>query len=140
MPTSSKAVAHRKGRDQPAVSRDVTTIRGENRMTRYLTLLAPPSPPEEPPTTVWLVNGVLTIADNELVTALRDLADHMDLCGPGLLVGNLTGVSLHDGLRITWSIRVPNLEQLTEVLGQPDPMVGYRLLTLTVTRNPDREA
>jgi hypothetical protein len=26
------------------------------------------------------------------------------------------------------------------VLGQPDPMVGYRLLTLTVTRNPDREA
>jgi signal transduction histidine kinase len=25
-------------------------------------------------------------------TALRELADHMDLCGPGLLVGNLTGL------------------------------------------------
>jgi len=109
-------------------------------MANYLTLLAPPSPPEEPPTTVWLVNGVLTITDSELVTALRELADHMDLCGPGLLVGNLTGVSLHDGLRITWSIRVPSREQLTELLGQPDLMTGYRLLTLTVTRNPDREA
>ena len=109
-------------------------------MANYLTLLAPPPPPNEPPTTVWLVNGVLTIADSELVTALRELADHMDLCGPGLLVGNLTGVSLHDRLRVTWSIRVPSREQLTEVLGQPDPMVGYRLLTLTVTRNPDREA
>jgi hypothetical protein len=109
-------------------------------MANYLTLLTPPSPPDEPSTTVWLVNGVLTIADTELVTALRDLADHMDLCGPGLLVGNLTGVSLHAGLRITWSIRVPSREQLTEVLGQPDPMTGYRLLTLTVTRNPDREA
>ena len=108
-------------------------------MANSLTFLAPPSPPEEPPTTVWLVNGVLTIADSELVTALRELADHMDLCGPGLLIGNLTGVSLHDGLRITWSIRVPSREQLTEVLGQPDPMAGYRLQTLTVTRTPDRE-
>jgi hypothetical protein len=34
----------------------------------------------------------------------------------------------------------PSREQLTEVVGQPDPMIGYRLLTLTVTRNPDREA
>jgi hypothetical protein len=108
-------------------------------MTRCLTLLTPPPPPNEPSTTVWLVNGVLTIADTELVTALRELADHMDLCGPGLLVGNLTGVSLHDGLRITWTIRVPSREQLAEVLGQPDPMTGYRLLTLTVTRNPARE-
>jgi hypothetical protein len=108
-------------------------------MANYLTLLAPPSPPDEPPTIVWLVNGVLTIADSELVTALRELADHMDLCGPGLLIGNLTGVSLHDHLRVTWTIRIPHSEQLTEVLGQPDPMVGYRLLTLTVTRNPDRE-
>jgi hypothetical protein len=64
----------------------------------------------------------------------------MDLCGPGLLIGNLTGISLHDHLRITWSIRVPNREQLTEVLGQSDPTAGYRLLTLTVTRSPDREA
>jgi hypothetical protein len=78
------------------------------------------------------VNGVLTIADTELVTALRELADHMDLCGPGLLIGNLTGLSINDRLRVTWSIRVPSREQLTEVLGQPDPMVGYRLLTLTV--------
>ena len=109
-------------------------------MANYLTLLTPPSPPDEPSTTVWLVNGVLTIADTELVTALRELADHMDLCGPGLLVGNLTGVSLHKGMRITWTIRVPSREQLTEVLGQPDPMTGYRLLTLTVTRNPDQEA
>jgi hypothetical protein len=109
-------------------------------MTRYLTVLAPPSPPEEPPTTVWLVNGVLTIADTELVAALRELADHMDLCGPGLLVGNLTGLSINDHLRITWTIRVPTGEQLTEVLGQPDPMTGYRLLTLTVTRNPNRDA
>ena len=108
-------------------------------MAYYLTLLAPPSPPDEPPTTVWLLNGVLTIADTELVTALRELADHMDLCGPGLLVGNLTGLSVNDRLRITWSIRVPSREQLIEVLGQPDPMVGYRLLTLTVTHNPDRE-
>jgi hypothetical protein len=108
-------------------------------MTNYLSLLAPPPPPNEPPTTVWLVNGVLTIADNELVTAIRELADHMDLCGPGLLVGNLTGVSLHDRLRVTWSIRIPTGEQLTEVLGQPDSLAGYRLLTLTVTRNPDRE-
>jgi hypothetical protein len=107
-------------------------------MTNYLTLLTPPPPPKEPSTTVWLVNGVLTIADSELVTALRDLIDHMDLCGPGLLIGNLTGVSLHDGLRVTWSIRVPSREQLTEVLGQPDPMTGYRLLTLTVTRNPEK--
>jgi hypothetical protein len=106
-------------------------------MANYLTLLPPPPPNE--PTTVWLVNGVLTIADSELVTALRELADHMDLCGPGLLLGNRTGVSLHDGLRVTWSIRIPNGEQLAEVLGQPDPMIGYRLLTLTVTRNPDRE-
>ena len=109
-------------------------------MTRYLTLLPPPSPPKEPSATVWLVNGVLTVADTELVTALRDLADHMDLCGPGLLLGNLTGLSVNERLRITWSIRVPSREQLTEVLGQPDPMIGYRLLTLTVTRNPDREA
>ena len=108
-------------------------------MTRYLTLLAPPSPPEEPPTTVWLVNGVLTIADSELVTVLRELADHMDLCGPGLLIGNLTGLSVNDRLRVTWSIRVPSCEHITEVLGQPDPMTGYRLLTLTVTRNPDRD-
>src|SRR4051794_12102803 len=108
-------------------------------MANYLTLLAPPSPPDEPPTTVWLVNGVLTIADTELVTALRELADHMDLCGHGLLIGNLTGVSLHAGLRITWTIRIPNGEQLIEVLGQPDPLADYRLLTLTVTRNPDRE-
>jgi hypothetical protein len=108
-------------------------------MTRYLTLLNPPPPPKEPSTTVWLVNGVLTIADSELVTALRELADHMDLCGPGLLVGNLTGLSINDRLRVTWSIRVPSREQLAEVLGQPDPMTGYRLLTLTVTRNPDRE-
>ena len=108
-------------------------------MTRYLTLLAPPPPPNEPPTTVWLVNGVLTIADSELVTALRELADHMDLCGPGLLIGNLTGLSVNDHLRIKWTIRVPSREQLTEVLGQSDPMVGYRLLTLTVTRNPDRD-
>jgi hypothetical protein len=86
------------------------------------------------------VNGVLAIADAELIAVLRDVADHMDLCGPGLLVGNLTGVSLHDGLRITWTIRVPSRKQLTEVLGQPDSLVGYRLLTLTVTRNPDREA
>jgi hypothetical protein len=100
--------------------------------------VSPPPPPSPP--TVWLMNGVLTIADTELVTALRELADHMDLCSPGLLVGNLTGVSLHDRLRVTWSIRIPSREQLTEVLGQPDPMVGYRLLTLTVTRNPDREA
>ena len=109
-------------------------------MANYLTLLAPPPPPNEPSTTVWLVNGVLTIADTELVTALRELADHMDLCGPGLLIGNLTGVSLHDRLRVTWSIRVPSREQLTEVLGQPDFTAGYRLLTLTVTRNSDREA
>ena len=109
-------------------------------MANYLTLLPPPSPPEVPPTTVWLVNGVLTIADTELVTALHDVADHMALCGPGLLIGNLTGVSLHEHLRVTWTIRVPSREQLTEVLGQPDPMTGYRLLTLTVTRNPDREA
>ena len=109
-------------------------------MTNHLTLLTPPPPPRGPSTTVWLVNGVLTIADNELVTALRELTDHMDLCGPGLLVGNLTGVSLHDRLRVTRSIRIPSGEQLTEVLGQPDPMTGYRLLTLTVTRNPDREA
>jgi hypothetical protein len=84
------------------------------------------------------MNGVLTIADTELVTALRELADHMDLCGPGLLVGNLTGLSVNDRIRVTWSIRVPSREQLTEVLGQSDPMAGYRLLTLTVTRNPDR--
>jgi hypothetical protein len=109
-------------------------------MANYLTLLTSPPPPNEPGTTVWLMNGVLTIADNELVTALRELADHMDLCGPGLLVGNLTGLSVNDRLRVTWSIRVPSHEQLTEVLGQPDPMTGYRLLTLTVTRNPDREA
>jgi hypothetical protein len=109
-------------------------------MTRCLTLLTPPPPPNEPPTTVWLVNGVLTIADSELVTALRELADHMDLCGPGLLVGNLTGLSINDRLRVTWTIRVPSREQLTEVLGQADPMVGYRLLTLTVTRNPDWKA
>jgi hypothetical protein len=109
-------------------------------MTNYLTLLTPPPPPKEPNTTVWLVNGVLTVADSELVTALRELADHMDLCGPGLLIGNLTGLLINDRLRITWSIRVPSREQLAEVLGQPDPMVGYRLLTLTVTRNPDREA
>lgn len=108
-------------------------------MTNYLTLVTPPPPPNEPSTTVWLVNGVLTIADSELVTALRELANHIDLCGPGLLIGNLTGVSLHDGLRITWSIRVPSREQLAEVLGRTDPMIGYRLLTLTVTRNPDRE-
>jgi hypothetical protein len=109
-------------------------------MTNYLTLLAPPPPPNEPPTTVWLVNGLLTIADSELVTALRELADHMDLCGPGLLLGNLTGLSVKDSLRVTWSIRVPSREQLTEVLDQPDSMTDYRLLTLTVTRNPDREA
>ena len=108
-------------------------------MTNYLTLLTPP-PPRGPSTTVWLVNGVLTIADSELVTALRELTDHMDLCGPGLLVGNLTGLSINDHLRVTWSIRIPNGEQLNEVLGQSDPMVGYRLLTLTVTRNPDQEA
>ena len=108
-------------------------------MANYLTLLTPPPPPKEPSTTVWLVNGVLTIADSELVTALRELADHMDLCGPGLLLGNLTGLSVNERLRITWSIRVPSREQLTEVLGQSDPIVGYRLLTLTVTRNPDRE-
>jgi hypothetical protein len=83
---------------------------------------------------------VLTIADSELVTALRELADHMELCGPGLLIGNLTGLSINDCLRLTWSIRVPSREQLTEVLGQPDPMTGYRLLTLTVTQNRDREA
>jgi hypothetical protein len=59
---------------------------------------------------------------------------------PALLVGNLTGLSVNDRLRVTWSIRIPSGEQLTEVLGQPDPMTGYRLLTLTVTRNPDREA
>src|SRR3954451_20743046 len=122
------------------MSRDVTTKRGENTVPNYLTPMTPPPPPEEPPTTVWLVNGVLTIADSELVTALRELADHMDLCGPGLLIGNLTGLSVNDRLRITWTIRVPNREQLTEVLGQPDPMAGYRLLTLTVTRTPDREA
>jgi hypothetical protein len=121
------------------MSRDVTTVRGKTTMTNHLTLLPPPPPPKEPSTTVWLVNGVLTIADNELVTALRELADHMDLCGPGLLIGNLTGLSINDCLRVTWSIRVPNREQLTEVLGQPDPMIGYRLLTLTVTRNPNRE-
>ena len=63
----------------------------------------------------------------------------MDLCGPGLLLGNLTGLSVNERLRITWSIRVPSREQLTEVLGHSDPIVGYRLLTLTVTRNPDRE-
>jgi hypothetical protein len=110
-------------------------------MSNYLIpLTSPPPPPKEPPTTVWLVNGVLTIADGDLVTALRELADHMDLCGPGLLIGNLTGVSLHDRLRVTWSIRVPSHEQLTDMLGQPDSMTGYRLLTLTVTRNPDRKA
>jgi hypothetical protein len=109
-------------------------------MAYYLTLLAPPPPPKEPSTTVWLVNGVLTIADNDLVTALRELADHMDLCGPGLLIGNLTGLAINDSLRFTWSIRVPSREQLNEVVGQPNPMIGYRLLTLTVTRNPDREA
>ena len=109
-------------------------------MNRYLSRLTLPPPPQEPSTTVWLVNGVLTIADSELVTALRELVDHMDLCGPGLLIGNLTGVSLHDGLHITWSIRIPNREQLTEVLDQPDSMAGYRLLTLTVTRHPDRKA
>jgi hypothetical protein len=106
-------------------------------MTNYLTLLPPP--PKGPSATVWLVNGVLTIADSELVTALRELANHMDLCGPGLLIGNLTGLSINDRLRVTWTIRVPSGEQLTEVLGQPDPLVGYRLLTLTVTRNPERE-
>jgi hypothetical protein len=108
-------------------------------MANYLTLLAPPPPPNEPPTTVWLVNGVLTIADTELITALRELADHMDLCGPGLLIGNLTGLSVNDRLRVTWSIRVPSRKQLTEVVGQPDPMAGYRLLTVTVTRNSNRE-
>jgi hypothetical protein len=108
-------------------------------MTNYLALVTPPPPPNEPSTTVWLVNGVLTIADSELATALRELADHLDLCGPGLLIGNLTGLSINDGLRVTWSIRIPTSEQLTEVLGQPDPMTGYRLLTLTVTRQSDRE-
>jgi hypothetical protein len=77
-------------------------------MTRCLTLLTPPPPPNEPSTTVWLVNGVLTVADTELVTALRDLADHMDLCGPGLLLGNLTGLAINDRLRVNWSIRVPS--------------------------------
>src|SRR3954463_4869426 len=100
-------------------------------MANYLTLLNPPPPPKEPSTTVWLVNGVLTITDRGLVTALRELADHMDLCGPGLLIGNLTGLSVNDGPTLAWTIRVPSREQLTEVLGQPDPMTGYRLLTLT---------
>src|SRR3954447_23778345 len=109
-------------------------------MANYLTLLNPPPPPNEPSTTVWLVNGVLTIADSELVTALRELANHMDLCGPGLLIGNLTGLSVNEHLRIKWTIHVPSREQLTEVLGQSDPTAGYRLLTLTVTRNHDREA
>ena len=109
-------------------------------MANYLTHLTPPPPPRGPSTTVWLVNGVLTIAETELVTALRELANHMDLCGPGLLIGNLTGLSVNDRLRITWTIRVPNREQLTEMLGQPDSTAGYRLLTLTVTRNSDREA
>jgi hypothetical protein len=108
-------------------------------MANHLTLLTPPPPPKEPITTVWLVNGVLTIADSELVTALRELADHMDLCGPGLLVGNLTGVSINDHFRVTWTIRIPSREQLIGVITEPDPMAGYRLLTLTVTRNPDRE-
>jgi hypothetical protein len=89
---------------------------------------------------VWLVNGVLTIADTDLVTALRDLANHVDLCAPGLLVGNLSGVAVQDRLRITWSIRVPSREQLSEVLGQPDPLAGYRLLTLTVTRDADPQS
>ncbi len=101
--------------------------------------VSPPPPPSSPSTTVWLVNGVLTIADTDLVTALRDLADHVDLCAPGLLVGNLSGVSLHDHLRITWSIRVPSREQLSEVVNEPDPLAGYRLLTLTVTRHTDPE-
>jgi hypothetical protein len=83
-------------------------MRGKIAMTHYLTLLTPPPPPKESPTTVWLVNGVLTIADGELVTALRDLADHMDLCGPGLLLGNLTGLAINDRLRVNWSIRVPS--------------------------------
>jgi hypothetical protein len=108
-------------------------------MNRLPFRLTSPPPPNEPSATVWLVNGVLAIADAELIAVLRNVADHMDLCGPGLLVGNLTGLSLHDGLRITWTIRVPSREQLTEVLGQPDSLAGYRLLTLTVTRNPDRE-
>ena len=38
-------------------------------MTNYLALVTPPPPPNEPSTTVWLVNGVLTIADSELATA-----------------------------------------------------------------------
>jgi hypothetical protein len=78
------------------MSRDVTTVRGKTTITNHLTLLPPPPPPKEPSTTVWLVNGVLTIADSELVTALRELADHMDLCGPGLLIGNLTGLSINE--------------------------------------------
>src|SRR3954469_17526811 len=140
MPTSFKAVIHRMG-SRSASGVALRQLQEEkSAMANYLTLLAPPSPPEEPPTTVWLVNGVLTIADSELVTALRELADHMDLCGPGLLIGNLTGLSVNDSLRVTWSIRIPSREQLTEVLGQPDPITGYRLLTLTVTRNPGREA
>ena len=81
-------------------------------MANYLTLLNPPPPPNEPSTTGWLVNGVLTIADSELVTALRELANHMDLRGPGLLIGNLTGLSINEHLRVTWSIRVPSREQL----------------------------
>ena len=105
-------------------------------MTNYLTLVTPPPPPNEPSTTVWLVNGVLTIADTELVTALRDLTDHIDLCGSGLLIGNLTGLSVNGRLRVTWSIRIPSREQLTEVLGQSDPMTGYRLLTRNCSPTP----
>lgn len=84
--------------------------------------------------TVWLVSGVLTVADTSLPAALHKLADHAQLCSAGFATANIAGVILHDRLKLAWSLTLPTDEQLPALVDTPDPEANYRLLTITVTQ------
>ncbi|HEV7372235.1 hypothetical protein [Arenibaculum sp.] len=99
---------------------------------------APPAraAPPNPGHVVWLVSGVILLADRNLAAALHKLANQVHACAVGLHVGHVSGMILHGALRVSWSIAVPDPAAVARLVDRPDPETVYRLLTLTATRYP----
>ncbi|WP_452004260.1 hypothetical protein [Azospirillum largimobile] len=74
---------------------------------------------------------MLNVTDTALPAALHTLADHANLCHPGLGVPNLSGLILHGPLRIAWHVSVPTPKDLCWL--DAPPAAPCRLLRLTVT-------
>lgn len=108
-----------------------------HRPPRFLSPLRHPTRPNLPPT-VWLVGGVLAVADEDLPGALHELADNANLRHvEAIRDGKLAGIILRNGFRLAWSVSLVEPDQVQNMVDQVNPDASYRLLTLTMTRLMD---